>query len=75
MLLIAALAAEGDLHMHSVDITSAFTNGDLDEEIYMRQPDGFQQGGPNVVCKLNKSLYGLKHTARQWNIKLHTALE
>jgi transposase InsO family protein len=60
MRLIAALAVEGDLHMHSVDITSAFTNGDLEEDIYMRQPDGFHQGGANIVCKLNKSLYGLK---------------
>jgi hypothetical protein len=75
MRLIAALAAEGDLHMHSVDITSAFTNGDLEEDIYMRQPQGFHQGGPNVICKLDKSLYGLKQAARQWNIKLHTALE
>jgi hypothetical protein len=40
----------------------------------MRQPEGFHEGGPNKVCRLRKSLYGLKQSARQWNIKLHTAL-
>ena len=49
-----------------MDITSAFTNGDLDEVIYMKQPEGFHIGGPNKVCRLRKSLYGLK--------KLHSVL-
>ena len=60
--------------MCSVDISSAFTNGDLDEYIYMRQPEGFHEGGPNKVCRLKKLLYGLKQAACQWNIKLHSAL-
>lgn len=70
----ATLAAAGilDMDLRSVDISSAFTNGDLEEEIYMRQPQGFHQGGPNVVCLLKKSLYGLKQSARQWNKKLHS---
>jgi hypothetical protein len=72
--LILALAATHDLELRSLDVSSAFTNGDLDEEIYMIQPEGFHQGGPNMVCKLNKSLYGLKQSARQWNKKLHAAL-
>lgn len=46
--------------------------GDLDEEIYMKQPEGFHIGGPNMVCRLKKSLYGLKQSARQWNKKLHS---
>ena len=45
-----AMAAVEDLELRSVDITSAFTNGDLDEEIYMKQPQGFHIGGPNKVC-------------------------
>ena len=69
--LILALAAFEDLHLHSVDISSAFTYGDLDEEIYMRQPEGFHEGGKNMVCRLNKSLYGLAQASRQWNKKMH----
>jgi hypothetical protein len=57
-----------------VDISSVFLNGDLEEEIYMKQPEGFQEMGPGYVCKLSKSLYGLKQAARQWNKKLHTTL-
>lgn len=72
--MIIALAAAEDLELRSVDISAAFTRGDLDETIYMKQPEGFHQGGPNMVLKLKKSLYGLKQAARQWNIKLHAAL-
>ena len=72
--IIMALAAVEDLELRSVDITSAFTNGDLDEEIYMRQPEGFHVGSPNQVCRLRKSLYGLKQSARQWDKKLHSVL-
>src|SRR6266540_6655845 len=46
----------------------------LDEEIYMKQPEGFHIGAPNQVCRLRKSLYGLKQSAQQWNKKLHSAL-
>ena len=72
--LIFALAALEDMKLRSVDVSSAFTNGDLDEWIYMLQPEGFHEGGPNKVCRLRKSLYGLKQSAHQWNIKLHAAL-
>ena len=71
---IIALAAKHDYHLHSIDISSAFLNGDLEEEIYMEQPAGFVQFGPDYVCKLKKSLYGLKQSARQWNKKLHSTL-
>jgi hypothetical protein len=60
--------------MRSVDITAAFTHGDLDETIYMRQPEGFHVGDPDDVCILDKALYGLKQAARQWNLKRHAAL-
>jgi len=69
-----ALAAVEDLEHHSVDITSTFTNGDLDEEIYMKQPEEFHIGSSSQVCRLRKSLYGLKQSARQWNKKLHSVL-
>ena len=72
--LILALAAVEDLELRSIDISSAFINGDLDEEIYMKQPEGFHIGGAHKVCRLKKSLYGLKQAARQWNKKLHSVL-
>ncbi|KAL3537809.1 hypothetical protein ACH5RR_001175 [Cinchona calisaya] len=53
-----------------MDVKIAFLNGDLEEEIYMDQPQGFIQPGlENKVCKLIKSLYGLKQTPKQWHEK------
>jgi hypothetical protein len=72
--LILALAAIDDLHLRSVDISHAFINGDIDAEVYMKQPEGFTELGPEYVCKLNKSIYGLKQAARLWNEKLNFAL-
>ena len=72
-LLLAQCAKQG-MHLRSVDISHAFLNGDLEEDIYMKQPEGYEQGGPHVVCKLRKALYGLKQAACQWNIKLHNVL-
>ena len=58
-----------------MDVSSAFLNGDLDEEIYMAQPEGFAaQGQEHLVCRLKKSLYGLKQSPRQWYQKLHSTL-
>ncbi|KAF7785142.1 hypothetical protein Agabi119p4_1307 [Agaricus bisporus var. burnettii] len=73
--LIVALAAREGYKMRSVDISSAFTYGELEEEIYMRQPEGYHIGSPNMVFRLRKSLYGLKQAARQWNKKLRSVLE
>ncbi len=57
---ILALAAIKDMEVHQMDVKTAFLNGDLKEEIYMEQPKGFTQEGEHLVCKLHKSLYGLK---------------
>jgi hypothetical protein len=73
--LILALAAQKELHFRSVDISHAFLLGkDLEEVIYMHQPEGFHQGSPNTVCLLHKPLYGLKQSARNWNARLHEVL-
>ena len=72
--LILALAAVEDLHLRSVDISHAFINGELEEEIYMKQPEGFEELGPEYVCRLIRSLYGIKQAARVWNKKLHSVL-
>ena len=59
---ILALGAIMDLAMHQMEVKTAFLNGDLEEDIYMDQPQGFVQG--DMVCKLKKSLYGLKQSPR-----------
>ena len=58
-----------------MDVKTAFLNGDLDEEIYMVQPEGFVvPGQENKVCKLRKSLYGLKQAPKKWYEKFDCAL-
>jgi hypothetical protein len=72
--IILAIAALEDLELRSVDISHAYLNGELEEEIYMQQPEGFEVGGPDYVCRLRKSLYGLKQAGRVWNKTLHSVL-
>jgi len=72
---ILALAAMEDLYLESVDISSAFLNGKLEEEVYMCQPPGFVQKGNNYVWHLLKSLYGLKQAGRCWHKKLNEVFE
>ena len=62
---LLALVAQLDLELVQMDIKIIFLHGDLDEEIYMNQPDGFKVAGKEkMVCKLEKSLYGLKQSPR-----------
>ena len=68
--LILAIAAIEDLLLESVDISCAFINAELDAEVYMQQPEGFVQGGPDWVCHLLKAIYGLKQSGRMWHQKL-----
>ncbi len=69
-LLYSAMAALEDMGIHQMDVKTAFLNGELGEEIYMKEPQGFMhQGGEHLVCKLHKSLYDLKQSPRAWNQK------
>ncbi|KAH9707327.1 Integrase catalytic domain-containing protein [Citrus sinensis] len=63
--IVLAMCATFDLHLEQLDVKTAFLHGELEEEIYMLQPEGFAEiGNENLVCKLNKSLYGLKQAPR-----------
>nr|GEU81760.1 hypothetical protein [Tanacetum cinerariifolium] len=68
--LLLDLGAVHDLVIHQMDVKTAFLNGDLNEEIYMKQLEGFMMSGhESKVCKLKKSLYGLKQAPKQWHQK------
>ena len=72
---LMALASIHKLYIHQMDVKTAFLNGDLDEEIYMVQPNWCViPGQENKVCKLVKSLYGLKQAPKQWHEKLDQVL-
>ena len=71
-----ALAAENDLKLHQMDVTTAFLNGELKEEVYMKQPEGFiEEGQEHLVCRLKRSIYGLKQSPRCWNSALDVQLK
>ncbi|KAL7280472.1 hypothetical protein ACG7TL_005403 [Trametes sanguinea] len=72
---LLAHAALEDWDIESMDVKTAFLNGDLEEEIYMEQPEGWVvQGKENYVCLLKKAIYSLKQALRQWNLKIHKSL-
>lgn len=64
---LLSLVANKDWALHQLDIKNAFLNGDLEEEVYMNIPPGFENSlNREKVCKLKKSLYGLKQSPRAW---------
>ena len=69
---IMALVAHFDLKLHQMSVKTAFLNGEIDETIYMEQPKNFvTRDSKSMVCKLNKSLYGLKQSPCLWYHKFH----
>jgi hypothetical protein len=73
---IFALAALEQWEIHGMDVITAFLLRKLDEEIFMAQPEGFERQGEKskMVCRVLRSLYGLKQASRVWNIQLHEFL-
>ncbi|XP_076298344.1 uncharacterized protein LOC143217692 [Lasioglossum baleicum] len=72
--LILSLAASAKMKLITFDVRTAFLYGDLEEEIFMHQPEAFKDG-TNRVCRLRKSLYGLKQAPKNWNAKFSKSLQ
>lgn len=73
--MMLAIAAARRMRILQLDVETAFLNGDIEEEIYVRQPRGYKRGDKNKVCRLRKAIYGLKQAARAWYLKLSGELE
>ncbi|GAA5831326.1 hypothetical protein JCM3770_006872, partial [Rhodotorula araucariae] len=72
---LLALAARGKMHIHQADVDKAYLHGELDEDLYMRIPEGIDD--PTLagkVLKLDRALYGLKQAGRVWNHRIHATL-
>ena len=67
---IMALVAHFDLELQQMNMKTTFLSEDLEEEVYIKQPEGFSsKDGKHLVCKLKKFIYGLKQTSCQWYLK------
>ena len=75
--MLIQISVQNDYILHQMDVKTAFLNAPIDFEIYMEQPEGFVVHNDNnekLVCKLKKSLYGLKQSGNLWNNVLHCFL-
>lgn len=73
--MVIALAAEHKMYLHQMDVSTAYLNSELADEVYMKQPQCFEDKDfPGKVLKLNKAIYGLKQSGRAWNTKLDEVL-
>jgi hypothetical protein len=57
------------MELHQLDMKTAFLNGAVEEKIYMPHAQGYERGGPGMVCHLKKTLYGLRQASRPWHTR------
>ena len=72
--MVLSIAAAYGWNLTQLDVETAFLNAAVEEEIYVKQPDGFHVGSPDMVLKLKKALYGLKQAPYNWNKLLTDSL-
>ena len=75
--MLMQIAVHFDLKVHHMDVKTAYLNAPIDTEIYVNQPPGYEQSSDSdykMVCKLHKSIYGLKQSGRNWNKLFHNFL-
>ena len=73
---VIALAVQNGLKLHHMDAATAFLNYERIEEVYMKQPEGFEtKGQEHLVCRTKRSNYGLKQSSRCWNTALDRGLK
>ena len=74
--IMLAIAAYFDYEIWQMDVKTAFLNGNIEEELYMIQPKGFvDPKDANKVCKLQRSIYGLKQASRSWNLRFDEVIK
>ena len=74
--ILLAIAAHYDYEIWQMDVKTAFLNGDIEEELYMMQPQGFvDPKDADNVCKLQRSIYGLKQASRSWNLRFDKVIK
>ena len=68
--MLMQISIQDNMIVHQMDVETAYLHADIDYEIYLEQPEGFEiydDYGEKLVCKLNKAIYGLKQSGRNWN--------
>ncbi|KAK9004472.1 hypothetical protein V6N11_002272 [Hibiscus sabdariffa] len=74
--IMLAVAAFHDYEIWQMDVKTAFLNGKLEEDVYMTQPEGFvTPENVGKICKLQRSIYGLKQASRSWNLRFNEAIQ
>ena len=74
--ILLAIAAHMDYEIWQMDVTITVLNGNIDKDVFMTQPEGFiSKPNSNLVCKLKRSIYGLKQASRSWNIRFDEAIK